>query len=129
MVTQEQSRPRPDPTDRFAAPEHFIELQKVKANLLSELSVAEHGHRHETLYKTRTLTIATFVFAKDGALQDHVTKGVVVIQVIDGRLAVKTSSKTYEMSPGEVLVLAPNVHHTVTARQPSQMLLTVDLAG
>ena len=101
----------------------------MKTNLLSEPFSAEQGHRHETLYKTRTLMIATFVFAKDGALKDHVTKGVVMIQVVDGRIAVKTSSQTYEMSPGEVLVLASNVHHTVTAHEPSQMLLTVDLAG
>ena len=129
MNTQEQSRPRPDPLDRFAAPEHFIELEKVKTSLLKEPLAGEHGHRHATIYKTHTLTIATFVFEKGGALRDHVTKGVVVIQVITGKLAIKTVSQAVEIIPGQVLILAPNVHHSVTAREPSQMLLTVDLAG
>lgn len=129
MASQDQSQPRPDPNERFAASEHFIDLQKVKSALLSEPSGAEQGHRHETLFKTRTLTVATFIFEKDGALKDHVTKGVVVIQVVSGRIAVKTPRQTYEMSPGAVLVLRPNIHHAITASERSQMLLTVDLSG
>ena len=128
MITQELSRPRPDPSERFAAPEHCINLLTIKSKLLTEPIPAEHGHRQETIYKTRTLTIATFVFAKDASLPEHVTTGVVMIQVIDGRISVTTHSRTYEMTPGEVLVLGPKVQHTVTANEQSQMLLTVDLS-
>ena len=47
------------------------------------------------------------------------------IHVIDGRLIVDAEDRSYELRPGQLLVLNPNVVHAVHAVEASGMLLTV----
>lgn len=114
--------------DRFAAQEHFLDIEEAAKRLLSEPDKGQNGHRQIALHKTSHTTIALFVFEPGGRIPQHRAHGAVIIQTLQGRLRVATTESNHTLSPGQVLVLAPDVPHDVTAEEASRMLLTVSLA-
>ncbi len=122
-----QDRLRPHPDVRFAPRQHRIDVNAAFSRLLAEPRTCGHGHCQEALYRHGALTLAAYYFDQDARLEDHVVDGVVVIQTMEGRLKVEAEGQTHTLPPGELLVLAPGVRHTVVAEQPSRMLLTVGL--
>ena len=73
------------------------------------------------------MTTALFSFERFTGLPEHKVNGVVNIQVLRGKLRVTAGDQNYELSAGNLLILAPGVPHTVAAEQESEMLLTVHL--
>jgi quercetin dioxygenase-like cupin family protein len=57
----------------------------------------------------------------------HRAKGTVIIQVIEGKLALDVVGVEHFLEAGGVLVLGPGVQHDVNALEKSLMLLTVCL--
>ncbi|MCC6423728.1 MAG: cupin domain-containing protein [Phycisphaerales bacterium] len=120
-------RLREHPENRFAAPLHQIDINKVANQLSAEPLQGKRLHRQETLYKHASATIALFLFEKDAYLPEHLAEGVVSVQVLQGKLRMNVDGQANELSAGQILVLAPGVKHDVRALEPSRMLLTVCL--
>src|SRR5690606_36058611 len=114
MMTQEPNRSRPAPAERFAGDEHVFDLSAAADQLRSE-GAGPHGHQQVTPFKHPTGTMALFAFQPGRSLPEHKTKGFVTIQVVRGRLAVKTPDNDHDLHAGQVLVMAPSVPHSVTA--------------
>lgn len=127
MEQDKETRHRPRPAERFAAPEHLLDLHKIAEQLRKEPLPARHGHRQMTIYQHDLMTVVLFVFATGGQLNDHQANGVVTIHLLEGEVQVKTAAHTYELSAASMVALAPEVRHSVLAKQPSAMLLTVCL--
>ena len=119
------ARNRPHPSIRFAPPQHEFDLRAVASELAA--SPARHGKRQKALYHHGRLTIALFSFEPGTGLPDHVTAGVVTINVLEGRLRVKSGGAEHDLPAGKLLVLAPGVRHDVLAEEASTMLLQVYL--
>jgi quercetin dioxygenase-like cupin family protein len=113
--------------DRFGSHEQFVDLNEAAQQLLQETHPGQHGHRQIALYKTNHTTLALFAFDAGGHMPLHRAHGTVIVQVLQGSLRLTTPEKTHSLTAGQVLVLAPDVPHDVTADQPAQMLLTVSL--
>ena len=132
IVTQqdptEETGPREHPQERFAAPEQMIDLAQAITGLRNEISEIRHGHRQITLYHQRPVTHVLFAFEEGGGLDDHKAAGLVTIHALDGELIVRTEAQEYKLSSGMIVVLTPNLRHSVHATQPSAMLLTVCLS-
>ena len=47
------------------------------------------------------------------------------LQVLDGRLRVQTDGQVHELGPGQVAVLAQNLHEPIQAAERSAFLVTV----
>lgn len=124
----EETESRETPQERFAAPEHMIDLAQAISALRNETSPIRSGHRQITLYHQRPVTLVLFAFEERGKLDDHKAAGVVTIQAVEGELTVRTEAQEYKLAPGMMVVLAPNVRHSVHATRPSAMLLTVCLS-
>lgn len=124
----EETELREHPQERFAAPEHMIDLAQAISALRNETSAIRHGHRQITLYHQRPVTLVLFAFEKGGELDDHKAAGVVTIHALEGELIVRTEAQEYKLGSGMIVVLIPNVRHSVHAVQPSAMLLTVCLS-
>ena len=120
-------RERRDPDDRFAGDEHLYALAAVARDLQQEEQEARDGHRQVTLVHDDGITVVLFAFEAGGRLPDHSADGLVMIHVVTGAVDVATGSGTHAMTAGSLLVLAAGVRHDVTAREPSQLLLTVHL--
>jgi quercetin dioxygenase-like cupin family protein len=120
-------REREDPDDRFAGDEHLFDLAASARDLQLEEQEARHGHRQVTLVHDEGITVVLFAFEDGGQLANHSADGLVMIHVISGTMDVATADERHSMATGSLLVLAANVQHDVTAREPSQMILTVHL--
>jgi quercetin dioxygenase-like cupin family protein len=120
-------RLRAHPEERFASPQHFIDLDRATADLRAENRPGGHGHRQKTLYRHGQATVALFLFEQGADMPAHKAAGTVVVQVLDGRLRIEVAGERHQLKPGQLLVLAPGVVHDVLAEEPSRMLLTVHL--
>jgi len=118
-------RERRDPDDRFAGDEHLFDLTASTRDLQRE--EARHGHRQVTLVHDDGITVVLFAFEAGGQLVSHSADGLVMIHVIAGKIDVATATARHSMAAGSLLILAAGVEHDVTAREPSQMVLTVHL--
>ncbi len=49
----------------------------------------------------------------------------VAIQAVQGRLNVQAGEESYNLLPGMVVLLSPNVRHSVTAIERSALLVTI----
>jgi len=81
------------------------------------MTIAHHG----------SVPLVLFDFEPDGRLVDHVADGLVTIQTLVGRVAVRTSEGDHELGAGSLLVLSPGVAHDLHANVASQVLLTVHM--
>lgn len=127
METSSQSRLRAHPAERFAGPEHVFDLERIFETLQREAPEGQHGHRQITVLRHGQVTMVALAFEAGATLADHAAKGLVTIHVLDGALTVSTPQNSHELTGGAVLVLWPNVRHSVTATVPSAILLTVHL--
>ena len=125
--TETSARLRPHPTSRFNGTQHVFDLEQLSAQLTAEAHPGEHGHRQMTIFGSSNATMVLFIFEAGGTLADHHTNGLVTIQVLDGALSVSAEEQTHALGAGQLLVLGSGVTHSVTARQPSRMLLSVQL--
>lgn len=127
MSQQPPDRLREHPRERFAADEAVFDLEQSAAQLRAESQAGQHGHRQQVLYRRGRTTVALFVFEQNASLPPHTADGAVIIHAIDGQIELRTDNDAYELARGSIATLAPGVRHSVTARRPSVMLLTVCL--
>jgi quercetin dioxygenase-like cupin family protein len=120
-------RERQDPDDRFAGDEHLFDLAASARDLQGEEQEARHGHRQVTLVHDDGITVVLFAFEAGGQLANHSADGLVMIHAIAGTIDVATATASHLLAAGSLLILAAGVQHDVTAREPSQMVLTVHL--
>lgn len=122
-----RNRPRPHPSERFAAPELRFDLDEVARYLRDEGTHATDGHRQVAVYKRGATTLILFAFEQGGVLDDHAAGGLATIHCISGRIEVQTDGGVHALGPRQLVVLDSLVRHSVRALEPSTMLLTVHL--
>jgi len=125
----QEERLRSYPSGRFAGESHAFNLGEVLRDLRAEAHSAERGHRQMTIFHRAPVTQVIFAFEPGSELADHAAHGLVTIHVLEGRLAVQTDGHDHALSAGHLLVLNPDVRHSVRALEASAMLLTVHLEG
>lgn len=127
LMAQDPLRTRPSPAQRFTGDQHVYELSAIADELRRHHPQPHGGHRQITLLKHSAGTLSLFDWEAGGALPEHKTSGYVTIQVLQGRLRVTTPDEEHDLPAGRLLVMSPNVAHSVRAQEASQMLLTVNL--
>jgi quercetin dioxygenase-like cupin family protein len=125
--SEPQERLRSHPSGRFAGESHAFNWGDIVGTLRTEAHPAERGHRQITIFHRAPVTLVVFAFEPGGELPDHTAHGLVTIQVLEGRLAVQADAQDHELRAGSILVLNPDVRHSVRALEASAMLLTVHL--
>jgi quercetin dioxygenase-like cupin family protein len=126
-MTDNNDRLREPPADRLATAFASFDLRAAAEELWREHGVSGHGHRQKVLARHGGATVALFVFEPGASLAPHSGSGTVVIQCIEGELALTADGTDRAIGPGELFVMAPHVRHSVNAAKRSVMLLTVAL--
>ena len=122
---QQHERLRPAPVERFAGEIHVFDLNEALQKLRAEAHAAESGHQQITIFHRPPVAKVLFAFESGGELADHAANGLVTIHALEGHLMVQAAEQTHELEAGMIVILSPNVHHSVRAEQVSAMLLTV----
>lgn len=124
---QQHKRLRAAPQERFAGASRVFDLGAVLTTLRAEAHSGQSGHRQITIFSRRPVTQVLVDFAPGGELANHSAHGLVIIHVLEGRVMVLADGHDHELRPGHILILNPEVHHDVRAREASTMLLTVHM--
>jgi quercetin dioxygenase-like cupin family protein len=126
-VSSPKDRLRPPPSERFAGPEHHIDLTAALESLRVEHHDTTERHRQITVFHKGPLRMVLFAFEAGAGLPSHRAPGFVVIHTLRGRITVKTLNDTHDLAAGQLVMLDPEVVHDVTAVESSDMLLTISL--
>ena len=102
-----------------------LDLPDLARALQAEPHPAKAGHRQAGLIHRGPLRLLLFAFEPGGRLPEHRAPGQVVIHCLRGELTVEAAGSRQRLGGGEVLVLQPDVPHSVEALAESEMLLTV----
>jgi quercetin dioxygenase-like cupin family protein len=124
---QQHDRLRSAPTERFAGDIHSFDLNEALKKLRAEAHASQNGHRQMTIFHRAPVAKVLFAFESGGELPDHSANGLVTIHALEGHLTVQAEEQTYELQSGMMVILNPNVRHSVRAKQVSAMLLTVHM--
>jgi quercetin dioxygenase-like cupin family protein len=95
------------------------------ANVGSLVEVAADSTVSRTVLKADGARLVLFSFDAGQELSEHTAAIPVLLQVLDGRLAVSAAGTSVELTPGGVIHLPARMPHTVLALQPSRLLLTM----
>ncbi len=117
-------------TERRA--KHALSGSGLTFNLREEIEALRQdlsrssGHRSaKTLAKTRGLRVTLVVLEATGTMAPESSAGGASLQVLEGRLRVQTDGAIHEVGPGQVVIVAENLHEPIQAAEQSAFLVTV----
>ena len=78
-----------------------------------------------TLSQNKGMSMTLFAFDTGEGLSTHSAPGDAMVQVLDGEAEINIGGKEIVVRTGEVVVMPADVPHSLDARVPFKMLLTV----
>ena len=127
-MTEFSDRLREHPVERFDGDCHLFDFRTALNELRAERHDGQGGHRQKTIFHRAPVTYVLFDFEAGGDFPEHAANGLITMQVLQGSILVREEEGTHDLATGTMLVLAPNVRHSIHANQPAAMLLTVHMA-
>ena len=101
----------------------------VVSSLADEIAIQPGSTVSKVVVKDGPLRLVLFAFDAGEELTEHTASLPVVIQVIEGSVAVEASGDRAQLCAGGWLFLEANEPHTVVADEPTKMLLTMVRSG
>jgi quercetin dioxygenase-like cupin family protein len=77
------------------------------------------------LYKDDALNVTLFAFDAGQALTEHTASQAAIIQILRGEATLTVGGETKEARAGAWLYMSPRLPHSIAARTPVVMLLTL----
>lgn len=105
------------------APVHPIDLEDAADRLMAKLP----GHRRQSQNLAREAGVSVVMMAMEAgdAVSDHAAKGAVSVHLLRGHAVLAADSQSYELRPGQLVLLQPEVRHNLRAEERSVVVLTV----
>jgi quercetin dioxygenase-like cupin family protein len=125
---------RDNPLDELAGsrPAGRISIPVVTTNIDTELeglrrsaSYQRNDHASATIVNRPGLGVVLVALPKGGHMTEHRAAWPIMLRVLEGRVRVILRDQTLEMSPGDLVSLAPNLAHEVSGVEDSAFLLTI----
>lgn len=95
------------------------------ANINTEILTPEKGILSHTIHNDNDIKLVLFGFARGEELSAHTAPMPAVIHVISGEAALTLGQDQMDVQAGAVIHMAPNLTHSIVARTPLLMLLTL----
>jgi len=98
------------------------------------IDVRPHGPsfteaRTVALFKTEDLEVIRLVLPAGKGMPPHKVAGEITIQCIEGRIDVTVDGDSNHLAAGQLIYLARNVMHAVTALEDASVLVTIALGA
>lgn len=81
--------------------------------------------RTTTLLKTRDVEVLRMVLHAGKEISQHTAPGEILIQGVEGRIALTASDKTVELGPGQLISLEAGTPHAVRCLEDASFLLLI----
>jgi quercetin dioxygenase-like cupin family protein len=94
-------------------------------DLSSEVQVPADGILSRVLHQDRQLRVVAFAFDAGQQLTNHTASRPAVIEVIEGRFEITLGEETVISGPRSWALLPAGLQHSLTALEPSVLLLTL----
>ncbi len=94
-------------------------------DLAAEIEIPTDGILSRVLYRDHRIRLVGFGFDRGQELTEHTANRAAVVQVVTGRLQVTVEGRTHELGPTSWLLIPADAPHSVTAAEPTVMLLTL----
>ena len=98
---------------------------KRDEQMIDQDLVARHGRSARTLVKEGPLRLTLIALAAGGSMPSHQADGPVTIHLLEGDAVFNAQGRDYPIVPGEVLIFAAGVPHSVRSSAGCVLLLTV----
>ena len=79
----------------------------------------------KTLIDKKTGTVTVFAFAQGQGLSEHTAPFDALVQVLDGEAEIRISGTSFDLKPGEIIVMPANEPHALKAIKQFKMMLTM----
>jgi len=79
----------------------------------------------KTLIDKKTGTATLFAFAQGQGLSEHTAPFDALVQVLDGEAEIRISGTSFDLKPGEIIVMPANEPHALKAIKQFKMMLTM----
>lgn len=89
------------------------------------VAVAEDSTVSRTILKGEGARLVLFSFDAGQELSEHTAAIPVLLQALDGSFEVTADGRTVLLVPGDVIHLRTRVPHSVLAKEPGRLLLTM----
>jgi quercetin dioxygenase-like cupin family protein len=97
----------------------------VFLDLAAEVEIPAEGTLSRVLYKDDRIRVVIFAFDTNQELTDHTASMDAIVQVVKGQLRLTLGDETVEASPGSWVHMPAHLPHSLVAREPSVMLLSM----
>lgn len=95
-------------------------------HVLSNLVSYEKGQVvSRTFAQNESFSLTLFAFDQGEGLSTHAASGDAMVQVLDGEVLLTIGGKEVITKAGEIVVMPADIPHSVDAKKPFKMLLTV----
>lgn len=112
---------KPAPTAHGAA----FDLAEVDRELRQEAAYARDGHTARTLVREPDLRVVLVVMRSGRKIAEHRAHETASIHALSGHIRLRVETQLVHLTPGKLLVIAPQLRHEVEALADSAFLLTL----
>ena len=95
------------------------------ANAASAVAVQPGAVVSKVIHRDEKLNVTVFGFDSGEGLTEHRASQAAVVQVLAGRLAFVADGEEFDAGPGFWLHMSPGTAHSLVAKEPTVMLLTL----
>jgi quercetin dioxygenase-like cupin family protein len=97
----------------------------VVQDLTAAVTVQQGAVVSKVVHKGHGLNVSVFAFDAGEGLTEHTAAHPALVQVLSGRLQITVDGDELDADPGFWLRLSPGAPHSLVAREPTLMLLTI----
>ena len=117
------------PADRLSQPTSFLDLAVELAEIRAGDAYGRSNHAAKTLVKDSGLDVVLIAIRAGGEVPEHSAPCPIVIQVVEGEVAVTVESDEHELRPGHLLAVDTRLRHRLEASMDSAVLVTLARSG
>ncbi len=107
-----------NPSSRFTE-------SKIFTDLIEELPITREATTSRVVVNNEVLRFLLFSFDAGQVLTEHSSTRAVIVQLLSGKMEFTVGDTTAILSAGDVVYLAPDDRHALTALEPCHMALTM----
>jgi quercetin dioxygenase-like cupin family protein len=98
---------------------------RYRPNLIAEVTVPDDGILSRPLHNDEQVRVVLFGFSQGQELSEHTASMPAILHVLQGEARIGLGGDTYDATAGSWAYMPPNLPHSVVAKTPLILLLTL----